>query len=59
VNKEDIGFFRDGQAYFYIEIEVYYTGDPSFFNKRCYISRIFEVKNDEVIFGVADSGCTE
>lgn len=57
INKEDIEFFRDNRAYFYIYVRVHYTGDPNFFNKRCYISRIFEVRNDKVVFGVADFDC--
>lgn len=57
VDKGDISFFRDDQAYFYIDIKIYYTGDSGFFNKKCYTDRVFKVKNDEVIFGAADYGC--
>jgi len=58
INKGDIEFFRNNQAYFYVDIKVNYTGD-SFFKQKCYISRTFEVKNEEVVFGIADSDCVK
>lgn len=56
-NKEAIDWFKDDRAYFYIKIKLNYTGDPGFFDKKCYISKVFEVKNNEVVLGPVESEC--